>query len=177
MNRGRERFVESPDLVLATDHPNRRETARTLVVHFHEPPRANRVALALELDRRQRLDVDGIPNVRKRRLAEEDLAGPGTLLEPSCDVDCVAGREPLVGSGDDLARIDPDPHRKDRSVVARKPVIQRTERLPQAGRCPDRAQGIVLVEDRNAEDRHHRVADEFLHASAVALDHVRTVSK
>src|SRR5439155_1427491 len=36
-----------------------------------------------------------------------------------------------------------------------------------------RPQGVVFVHDRHAEDRHHRVADELLHRSAVPLDHVR----
>src|SRR5262249_15672248 len=35
---------------------------------------------------------------------------------------------------------------------------------------PHRAQGVVLVHLRDAEDRHHRVADELLDGSAVALD-------
>ena len=34
----------------------------------------------------------------------------------------------------------------------------------------DGAEGVVLVGDRDAEDRHHGVADELLHGAAVALD-------
>ena len=33
--------------------------------------------------------------------------------------------------------------------------------------------GIVLVRDRRAEDRHHRVADELLDRAAAALDLAR----
>ena len=33
-----------------------------------------------------------------------------------------------------------------------------------------RTQRVVLVQHRNAEHGHHRVADEFLHRSAVAFD-------
>ena len=35
---------------------------------------------------------------------------------------------------------------------------------------PQRAQRVVLVHDRHAEDRHHRIADELLDRAAVALD-------
>ena len=40
-------------------------------------------------------------------------------------------------------------------------------------RRPDGPLGVVLLRDRRAPDRHHRVADELLHRAAVALDHVR----
>ena len=37
-------------------------------------------------------------------------------------------------------------------------------------RCTHRAQPVVLVGQRHAEDGDHRVADELLHPTAVALD-------
>ena len=37
-------------------------------------------------------------------------------------------------------------------------------------RRADGALGIVLVRDRRAEERHHRVADELLDRAAVALE-------
>ena len=37
-------------------------------------------------------------------------------------------------------------------------------------RRPDRPLGVVLVRDRRAEDRHHRVADELLDRAAEPLE-------
>ena len=41
-----------------------------------------------------------------------------------------------------------------------------------ASRLENAAQSVVLVYGRDAEDRHHRVADELLNRTAVALDHI-----
>ena len=49
------------------------------------------------------------------------------------------------------------------SPSSRDPVADRE-------RSPHRALGIVLVRDRRAEERHHRVADELLHRAAAALE-------
>ena len=45
------------------------------------------------------------------------------------------------------------------------------ERIPHLDCRSARAQRIVLVRDRHAEHRHHRVADELLHRAAVPFDH------
>ena len=42
--------------------------------------------------------------------------------------------------------------------------------LAHLDRCAAGAQGVILVGERHAEDGHHRVADELLHAALVALD-------
>ena len=44
------------------------------------------------------------------------------------------------------------------------------QRVAHLDRRAARPQRVVLVHDRNAEDRHHRVADELLHRAAVRLD-------
>ena len=44
------------------------------------------------------------------------------------------------------------------------------QRVPHLHRRPARPQRVVLVHDRHAEHRHHRVADELLHRAAVRLD-------
>ena len=44
------------------------------------------------------------------------------------------------------------------------------ECLPKLARGSNGTEGIVLVHCRDAEDGHRRVADEFLHQAAVALD-------
>ena len=50
------------------------------------------------------------------------------------------------------------------------PLVQLLDRLQDAQPRTDRALGVVLVRDRRAEHRHHRVADELLHRAAVPLD-------
>ena len=87
-------------------------------------------------------------------------SGVGRLLQPGGDVDRVAGREPLLGAGHDLAGVHADP-----SLDA-----ELRECLAHLHRRPAGAQRIVLVHRRHAEHGHDRVADELLHRSAVRLD-------
>ena len=49
-------------------------------------------------------------------------------------------------------------------------LVQLLDRLQDAEPGPDGALGVVLVRDRSAEHRHHRVPDELLDRPAVALD-------
>ena len=60
-------------------------------------------ALPFSVERLDGLGLDRLPREPQRPLAEEDLAGPRSLLEPGGDVDRVTRREPLRGAGDDLA--------------------------------------------------------------------------
>ena len=48
--------------------------------------------------------------------------------------------------------------------------LERGELGPDRVGGADRPQGVVLVDDRDAEDRHDRVADELLDGAAVRLD-------
>ena len=63
----------------------------------------NRVGLALQGQRLDRLDQNGILGQLQRLLADQDLPRLGGLLEPRGDVDRVAGGEALRRAGDDLA--------------------------------------------------------------------------
>ena len=65
-----------------------------------------------------------------------------------------------------LAGRDADPGR-ERIGEASSSAARRSLHLD---RGPHRAQAVVLVGQRHAEDRDHRVADELLHPAAVALD-------
>ena len=49
--------------------------------------------------------------------------------------------------------------------------VQGDEGLAHPDRGAHRSHGVVLVEPRDPEDRHHRVTDELLDRAAVALDH------
>ncbi len=48
--------------------------------------------------------------------------------------------------------------------------VQCRERVLHLQRGAGRPQGVVLVKDGQAEDGHHRIADEFLHGPAVVLE-------
>ena len=70
----------------------------------------NALGLALELERLDRLGPDAISNEGLRRLAEQYLSCRGGLLKSRGDIDCVSRGKRLARAGDDLARVDPDPH-------------------------------------------------------------------
>jgi len=96
-----------------------------------------------------------------RGLADQDLAGARSLLQPRGHVDGGAGRERRFGLvDDDLAGFDADP-RLELHLV--HPVDDRERRA-------DRSFGVVLVGLRDAEGGHDCVAGEFLHRAAVGLD-------
>ena len=147
------------ELPLAADEP-RLVAALGRLEHPQQPVRANGVGLPLQLERRDGLDLDGLAHELERRLAEQHLARLCRLLEPCGDVDGVARRQALLGAGDDGARVQPDA-RLDSELG---------KRVAHLGGRPHRAQRVVLVRRGHAEDRHHRVADELLDRSLVALD-------
>ena len=128
--------------------------------HSQQPVGGNGAGLSLQLERRDGLDLDGVTDEVERRLAEQHLARLRRLLEPRGDVHRVARRQPLLGAGHDGARVQPDA-RLDAELGKRVAHLRRR---------PYRAERVVLVSRRHAEDRHHRVADELLDRSLVALD-------
>ena len=135
---------------------DRRATAH-VARHRPKAVRSERLRLALRLDRRHELGVDGVADEAVRPGAEQHLAGRGGLLEARGDVDRVARDECVARPGDDPARIDTDSH-VDLDAVA--------ELL---GRAYG-AQRIVLTDGRHAENRHDGVADELLESATVAFD-------
>ena len=152
---------------------SRRARAGATVCDLREPVGGHGLRLALELERLDRLDRDRVAHEAEGRLPDQDLARGGGLLEAGGDVDRVAGHERLPGralSGHDLAGVDPDAQRDPRAEALLELGVQRRQallHLPGGAHGPQR---IVLVRERDAEDRHHRVPDELLHRSAVALD-------
>ena len=127
-------------------------------VDREQPERRHRLRLALELERLDRLDLDRVPHERERRLADQDLARLRRLLEPRGDVDRVAGREHAPRS----------PVTTSPVLTPIRPSMPRSgKRVPHLDRGAARPQRVVLVHDRHAEDRHHRVADELLDRAAV----------
>ena len=108
----------------------------------------------------------------ERLLADEDLVRLRSLLQPRGDVDRVSGHQSLLRARDHLARVEADPQRQPRSVIAFQLLIQFPERLPHLRRSTHRPQGVVLVQNGDAEHRHHRIADELFHRPLMALDHL-----
>ena len=128
--------------------------------------------LPLQLQRLHGLRDDRIPYQIIRGFPDEDLARLCGLLQASRDVDRVAGRDRLVaGTGDDRAGVHTDPDGDRDAAIALELLVQDGECFLHLRRGADRAQRVVLVDVRHAEQRHHRVADELLHRSAMALDH------
>jgi hypothetical protein len=167
-----ERVAQDLQLPPAPDHRRRGEPARLLGADLAELPGGHRLALALQIEVGDSLRFDGVADALDGRLSEEHLAGQGGLLEPCRDVDRVAGREALVGAGHDLAGVDSDAKADRRPEVALELLVERVEFLAHLSGGANCAQRVVLVQDRDAEDGHHRVSDELLDAASVALDDI-----
>jgi hypothetical protein len=151
--------------LLFTQTPNQRrlQMARERLhptVQREHPKRGDGVTLAPEDEWLERLHRHGVADQPQRPLADHDLARLRRLLQASRDVDRVAGRQPLRGARHHLAG-----HQADPSLHSQ--VGQRRSHLE---RRPHRAQGVVLVQLRDAEHRHHRIADELFHRPSVRLD-------
>ena len=128
--------------------------------HAQEQVGGDRLALPFERERLDLLHLDRVAHERERRRTKQDVAGLRRLLESGSDVDRVSRREPLLRARDHLPGVDADPGLD----------LELGQRVAHLGRRPHRPQRVVLVRDRHAEHRHHRVADELLHRPAVALD-------
>ena len=95
--------------------------------------------------------------------------GRAACLEPRGHVHRVTGREPLLRSRHHLPGVDTDPQLQRRSEVAHQPFVQLGQAIAQFGRRPHGPQRVVLVQDGNAEHRHHRVTDELLDRPSVTF--------
>ena len=126
--------------------------------------RAQGSAEAAQLERADVLALDAPLGQPVRGVADQDLAGPGGLLQPRRDVDGLAGREGRVGLvDDDLACLDPDARLDTRAVG----VVHDPERGTDGALC------VVLMRLRDAESGHDGVARELLHGAAMRLDAAR----
>ncbi len=133
----RERVLEQLELGLAPDERRRERAHRaTRLPGADDATRRDRLAPATQLERLELLELDEVPDEPRRGRADHDLVRPGLLLEAGGEVDRRAGGERGVGLvGDDLARLDADPHVEAELADA----IERRERRA------DGALGVVLV--------------------------------
>ena len=141
--------------------------------HRHEPVRRHGLRLALEVEWRHELDFDLVPSEPVGEVAEDHFATARRLFQPRGGVHGVARDHPLGRARvarDHLAAVDPDVIAQLEARVRAESGVQRLQRRLHVRGRTDRANGVVLVPDRQPEDGHHRVADELLHRAAVALE-------
>jgi hypothetical protein len=167
-----ERAGQERELFVAPDHRGSESPAHD-AWDGQEPDRRHGLAFALEGERLDRLCRNRSPYEGVGALPDEDLAWPGNLLESGCNVDCIARREPLLAhgiAGDDLAAVDTDTNLDADAVLTLELCVQGCERAAHLDRGAHGTQRVVLTHDGDAEDGHHRVADELLDLAAVTLD-------
>ena len=129
------------------------------------------LGLSLQLERRERLAEGRVAHERAGERTEKDLARAGRLLEARRHVDGVSGDEGLAPggvAGHHRAAVHPRAHRKAHIPLGLEVDVERVHRGHQVEGRPAAAQGVVLARGRDAEDAHHRVADELLDRAAVA---------
>ena len=113
--------------------------------------RRHALALPLELERLDRLDLDGIADEPVRELTEQHLHRRRRLLKPRRDVHGVADDEPLARrrvARDDFARIHARAVREANAPDALELVVQRLEGALHAVGGAHGAEGVVLVQPR-----------------------------
>ena len=170
-----EGLAELAELFATTDE-RRADGARKgrhVGMNAQQPPRGERLTLALRHDTAGRLDNDGVPDKAIGPLADEHLALLCSLLEPRRHIDGIARRKLLIRgavTNDHLARVDAGTRQDTNAVLARKIDVHAIESLTHVERRSHRPKGIVFVYRRHAEHRHDRVADELLDRAAVSLD-------
>src|SRR2546427_2203398 len=110
-----------------------------------------------------------------RRVADEDLARLGGLLEPRRDVHGVAEHAELAllvadGARDREPGVDPDPQREVATGALGDAFVLAVERSEDRKRGPLGARGMIDLVVGRAEDRDHSVADVLLDESVERPD-------
>ena len=129
--------------------------------------------LALERQRLDRLDLDGIAHQSPGRFAQQHLVRRRGLLQTGGGVDHVTRDQSLPGghlARDDLAGVDPGPIGQADAPARLEVGVDDGERLAHLPGRSDGTQGVVLVQTGQAEDGHDRVADELLDRPPVSLE-------
>ena len=165
-------LLERPQLLVAADK-GRLEDVRAVAAtplgdHPHGAPGPHGRGLALEGLLAGRLEGDRARRRPHRRLPDEDGPWLRRRLQAAGAVHEVAGHHPLVRRPErdrGLAGQDAGPG------LDRRP--ERADGVHEFETGPDRPLRVVLVGDRRAPDRHHRVADELLERAPVTADHGR----
>ena len=135
--------------------------------HALDGPRHHRTVEPLRLDGAGLAVGHRLGGELHGRIAREDLAGGGGLLQAGAEVHLRADHDvAVVGRADrDLAGAHPDPHahRGRQAQLGREVLGVR----PDLERGPDRAHGVVLARRGDPEHDEHGVADEPFRDAAV----------
>ena len=167
--RPREGPREQLELALAPDQ------RRAALVDVHADPRPrlarlpdrHRLRLALRLHRLGPVVVDPLPRGAERGFVHEHAVHRRRALQARSGVDDIPCDHPLALGG---RRPERDERFARRHGDAHLEAAVLDDRVADREPGPHRPLGIVLVRDRRAEDRHHRVADELLDRAAVPLE-------
>ena len=171
-----EQTLQTGELLLAP-HQRGVGTTRARCVlggraHLHGLPRRDGLGLALELQRREPEVVHLRRGQASRPVTDEDAADLRRRLQASGYVHGVAQDRVCLAdpAGQHLTGVHPHPQRELHAELGLDPAVQlRHRRLHTEGRS-HRPLSVVLVGDRRAEHRHHRVADELVDTPAETLD-------
>ena len=101
----------------------RRSNAGATGLELEQAKRVHGLALALDLERAERLERGGMVDQAAGELADDDLVRTGRCLELRRDPDRLAGDEALARvrrRRDDLAGLDPDPDLEPDSVLLQR---------------------------------------------------------
>ena len=168
--------TKTRDLLLAAEgrrvQPAERPLPRPLGVDTRRAPGGDGLALPLQLERRQSLQLDRVRDRERRRLSNRHrLRFPGRL-QTRRDVDHVAGDRPTLGARLPVHRLaardaHPQPERAGREPEPGADALHRGHESQPRTHGPLR---IVVADARRTEDGHRGVADELLELAAVPRD-------
>ena len=171
---GGQRLVERRELAVASDHVAAPRPGSELSLS-EQSPCADGLALPLQGQLADRLELEQVLGEPQRRLADVRLAGRRRRLQPLREDDGVA-QYGVVGARlaaddprDPVSGVDADVQRQPAGVL-RQLVLHPPELGVHLERDPECAGRVVVVADRRAEEREQRVAGELLDEAVVAAD-------
>ncbi len=174
-------LVQNRHLALAADERRQAPAAEDGLIRLggaepEQPIRLDQLRLALDLGRSQGLGLDLAMDQPPRRLADQDRARLGDLLQAGRQVRGVAhggvvGAEVVANAADhDPAGIETHPDLELDAVALAQLGVLVADRLLETQGRQDGAAGVVLVRDRRAEQGHEAVAQELVDGPLVAVD-------
>ncbi len=150
------------------------------VTHAHGAPDADRLGFPFQISGRQGKVFHGALRVAKRARPDQHRADLRRRLQARRDVDRVARHQKVAPVGgaarrDHLAGVDANAHRqfRRRRIHLASRRVEGRERDLHIQSGPHGANGIVLVDLRQAKDPDDGIADEFFHDPAVPVDLAR----
>ena len=159
-------LVQVPEQLLLAgppDHGRDRAAgpARAVGQHLQQPPDVLRLGRALDRQRPGRLGLDRVGDQPVGLLAEQDLPGPGQLLEPLGQVDGRAGELLLQGAGvahQHVAGVDAEADVELEAALLAHLLGQLVQGGAELAGRPHGPQGVVLVQLGDTEGGHEAVA-------------------